>query len=165
MGNHMTKTAGISIASLDVRKASETPFEFEYVNSDGAATGLFFKVLGSQSETVAREANRLINERRRLEAFAAAKAAKSRNLEPEYTSVEDDILFGQRLAAVRLVGWRGPGETSGLTKEQLDRFQGIEDPYSADLALQLCQGDKDIADHVLKVADTVGNFTKASPRA
>lgn len=157
----MTKTAGVSIATLNVRKGSDTPFEFEYVDSSGSNSGIFFKVLGSQSDTITKAINVLVNERRSQE---AVRLAKNQRAASTFTPVEDDIEFGQRLAAVRLVGWRRPGDTDGLSADQLSRFQGIEEAYSPELALTLCQTNPDIAAQVLAASNDLGNFTLASPK-
>lgn len=162
----MTKTAGVSLADLNVRTASEHPFEFEYVGPDAKPSGLWFKVLGAQSQTVTEETNRLVNERRRQDALRAAKAVRSgRNADPDPTPVEDDIAFAQRLNAVRLVGWRAPGDVDGLTAEQAERFQGISDPYSADNALLLIRTNPDIADQVSERSGALVNFMRGSSTA
>lgn len=159
------KTAGVSLASLDLRKASDVPFEFEYVGPDGRPTGLWFKVLGAQSEKVSDATNALINQRRKQEAVRAAKASHSgRNADPEVATVEDDIDFARRLNAVRLVGWRGPGATDGLTREQLERFQPITDPWSEDAALMLVRINPDIADQVAEHSGRLANFTPSSSK-
>ncbi len=153
----MTKTTGVSLASLNARKAADVPTEFEYV-LEGKPTGLFFKVLGGQSASVTQTVNRLVNERRKEEAVKAAQAT-----EAVFTPIEDDIAFGQGLAAVRLVGWRKPGETEGLAPDQVERFQGIEDDWSAEAALKLCQSNPDIAFQVNAASNKLSNFIKASP--
>lgn len=140
----MTKTASFSLADLDARKASDGAFEFEYVLPDGEGSGVFLSVLGGQSKTVQDEANRLINERRRKEAVQAAQAKTSRNPET-YTSVESDVEFGQRLAAVRVVGWRG-----------------IKETFSPELALSLCRSNQDVASQVLERSNDMANFMKPS---
>lgn len=142
----MTKINGksVSLASLDARKASETPFTFDYVGPDGLETGIRLSVLGGQSATVQSAVNALINGRRRQEAIRDADANAARPGD-NITTVEDDIAFGQRLAAVRLVGW-----------------EGIDEDWTPDLALLLCQTNADIAAEVLKQSNKLGNFTKAS---
>lgn len=141
----MTKIANLSITDLDARKASDGAFEFEYVLPDGENSGVFLSVLGGQSKIVQDEANRLINERRRKEAVQAAQVKTSRNTET-YVSVESDVEFGQRLAAVRVVGWRG-----------------IKEPFSTELALTLCRSNQDIASQVLERSNDMANFMKPSP--
>lgn len=144
----MTKAA-ISLASLDVAKASETPFEFEYLDHDGEPTGVFFSVLGGQSATVSAETQKLLNARRKKEAAAEIRAKTGgRKTEAVFVPIEEDIEFGQRLIAVRLCGWRG-----------------IKEEFSPALALQLIQSNQHIADAVAEASNDVGNFTKASPTA
>jgi hypothetical protein len=65
----------------------------------------------------------------------------------DFTPVEDDIAFGQRLSAARLVGWRG-----------------IKQAYTPDLALKLCQSNAELSSQVLAASNDLGNFTPASPK-
>lgn len=149
----------ISLAELDATSASSQAHEFEYINPNGNATGLFFSVLGSQSEIVSSKTNQMINERRRK---AASREVNSRigvgRKAVEFDMVESDIEFGQSLAAARLVGWRGPNDIKGLSPEQLARFQGITDQFSPENALRLCKSNRDIAAAITLQSDEVGNF-------
>lgn len=136
-----------SLASLNSRKASETPYKFELLEADGSASGVIVHVIGGQSRTVADETNRLVNERRRQEAIRAADAPANRPGDA-ITPVEDDIAFGQRLAAVRLVGW-----------------EGIEEAFSPAGALELCQINPDYAAQITTQSNRLANFISASPKA
>ncbi len=136
------KTAGVSLASLNVRKVA--PAEFEYVNPEGVATGLFFTVLGSHTDAVTEVSNRLVNERRQAQSAQESAALIDRRANA-YTPIEDDIAFGQRLAAIRLAGWRG-----------------IDEPFSPENALVLCQGNPDIAAWVMQKSNSLGFTSKAS---
>lgn len=158
----MTKAKGISIGSLNAVSASEQPFEFEVVGPDGKLLGVFLSVLGGQSPIVTAHTNRLINERRKAQALRESKVT-TMNPGAGVAPVEDDVAFGQTLAAVRIVGWRNPTNTAGLDAEQLERFQGIEDEFSPALALQLCRINADISAQVLAHSNNMANFTKASP--
>lgn len=135
----MTKTQGVSLASLSA--STSAAFEFEYVTPAGKHTGIFFQVLSGQSETVTAEINKLVNQRRQAEAAQAALGG--RDARTAFTPVEDDVAFGQRLAAVRLVGWRG-----------------IEEEFSPERALQLCQSNADIAAQITEKSSNVGNFMR-----
>lgn len=158
----MTKDAGYSIASIAAAK--EATVEFEYVAADGKPTGLFFKVYGAQTDKVTSETAKLINDRRAAEAARESTRMGGRNV-AGFTPIEDDIAFGQRLAAARLAGWRRPGETEGLTDDQKARFKGLSDEFSPATALALCQADQDIADQIVKTSNAVGVFTTSSPKA
>ena len=140
------KTAGFSLADLDARTQSETPFRFEYIQPNGDVSGVFLHVLGAQSPKVTAEVNRLLNERRRKEALVEAQKRVSTRMGETFTPVEDDIAFGHRLAAVRLVGW-----------------EGITEPYSPELALQLITSNQHIADQVAEQSGALENFMKTSP--
>lgn len=135
-----------SLADLDVVKASETPFEFEYLNTNGEPTGVKLSVLGGQSDTVRELAAELLNSRRQKEAARAAVQARSgrNNAIPAIDKVEEDMEFGQRLAAVRLVGWTG-----------------IKEPWTPENALALCKSNAHLAAQVMDHSDDLANFTKA----
>lgn len=140
-------TKGITLAALSAISASETPFEFDYLLPDGSKSGVRLQVLGSQSAKVQAEINRLINERRTQESAKAYATQRSGGAEA-ITPIEDDIAFGHRLSAVRLVGW-----------------VGVEEPYSEAGALMLCQSNADISDQVLKASNNLGNFMRLKPKA
>jgi hypothetical protein len=140
-----TEAAEIDIADLDTCAQCDTPFEFEYQRPDGSGSGVFLSVLGSQSAKVTSEINRLINARREK---SANRAVGGRHKTAEFDPIEDDIAFGQRLSAVRLVGWRG-----------------IKQAYSPELALKLCQSNSLLSGQVLEASNDLGNFTPASRKA
>lgn len=137
----------LSLADLDARTASDAPVEFEYITPAGDPSGVFLSVLGAQSDKVTSEVHRLVNDRRKKEAAQASTRMGGRD-QAVWTPIEDDIAFGQRLAAVRLVGWRG-----------------IKEEFSADNALKLCQSNADVADQVTKTSNDSARFMKASPKA
>jgi hypothetical protein len=131
-----------SLDDLDATKASAQAFEFEYITSSGDNSGVFLSVLGGQSEIVTTEVARLINDRRRKQASREVQqkiGVGSKVI--EFETVESDIEFGQRLAAVRLVGWRG-----------------ITEPWSVENALKLCRSNREIASQVTQQSDATANF-------
>ena len=133
----------VSLAQLDAAKLGDTPFEFEYLAPDGAGTGIFFEVLGSETETVTSVVSELVNERRKKEAVRKMNESFRNKKNAEFEPLESDVEFGQRLAAVRLVGWRG-----------------IEEAYSAEGALKLCKSNRDVAAQITQNSDDTGNFLK-----
>lgn len=138
------KKMTLSLDDLDTSKASAEAFEFEYINAVGEPSGVFLSVLGSQSETVTSEVARLVNERRRKEAQRdAARQMISGPRKVEFETLESDVEFGQRLAAVRLVGWRG-----------------ITEPWSPENALRLCRSNRELAAQVTTQSDLTRNFTR-----
>lgn len=141
----MTKTT-VSFDSLNVRKASETPFSFPFIGADGAETGVILKVLGAQSETAAKATRALMDEQRRKDAVREAEAGS--RVADRVKPFEEDIEFGLRLAALRLVGW-----------------EGLDVEWSPEKALELCRINADVAAQVNAQANKVSNFTKASPKA
>jgi hypothetical protein len=137
-------TKQFSLNDLDATAASSEAFTFEYINPAGDATGIFFSVLGSQSEAVTAEVARLVNERRRKEAAREVQRKVGVGKKAvEYDTLESDVEFGQRLAAVRLVGWRG-----------------ISDVWTPENALKLCQTNRHIASQVTEQSEEMANFMK-----
>lgn len=142
-------TKGLSLADLDATKASDVPYEFEYFDAAGNETGVFLQVLGDESPRVVAETQKLLNERRRKEAAAEIRSRTGgRRADAEFVSVEDDVAFGQRLAAVRLVGWKG-----------------ITEPWSPELALQLIRTNRHIAAAVTTNSAALENFTQSAAKA
>lgn len=133
---------GVSLDDLDATKASAEAFEFEYVTPAGENSGIFLSVLGSQSETVTKEVARLINERRRKQAAREVQQKVGVGVKTvEFDTLESDVEFGQRLAAVRLVGWRG-----------------ITEPCTPENALRLCRSNREIAAQITLNSDEMANF-------
>lgn len=141
----MTQAVEFDLDDLNIVQAAETPFEFEYIKPDGSNSGIFLSVLGGHSDKVRSVAAELINARRQKQAAREVQKARSGRNTPsaEFDTVESDIEFGQRLAAVRLVGWRG-----------------IKQPWSPEGAAKLCKINPLIADQVMQASDDVANFTK-----
>lgn len=139
-----------SLNDLDATKACAAGFEFQYVPTDFTGDPdkipeddrVYLTVIGSQSEKVTTEVARLVNERRQK---AAAREVNRKigvgKKKAEFEPLESDVEFGQRLAAVRLVGWRG-----------------IADPCTPENALRLCQINQDVAAQVTTRSDDMGNF-------
>lgn len=140
----MTKTS-LSFESLNASKACDVPFEYEYIDPNGHETGLLLQVLGADSDTVRSAANALSDAHRRQEAIRSADATRPGD---DITPAESLKLLGQKLAAIRLVGWKG-----------MDR------DYSPELALQLCQMNSHLADSVMTKSNKLGNFPGASPKS
>ena len=139
------KVASFSLADLDVVSKSSNAFEFEYLTPDGSKSGIFFSVLGSNSDVVMGALAERINADRNREAYRQAKAAKSRPgaVAPEVSTFEDDVDSGKKLAAIRLVGWRG-----------------ISEPFTPENALRLCYSNPLIAAQITEQSDDMANFTK-----
>lgn len=141
----MTKL--LSLADLDAVSASDTPFEFEYILPDGTGSGVFLQVLGSQSEKVTTEVNKLVNARRKQQ--AQAEAVKGRSpAGADFVPIESDLEFGHKLTAVRLFGWRGIGDT-----------------FTPENALRLVSRNSAIAEQITAASNDIGNFTPASSKA
>jgi hypothetical protein len=155
--------AAVDFADLDA--TGEVPFEFEYLIDGTKPSGIFLFTLSGQCPTVAEAVNKEVNARRKNEAMATARNAHARPGSAEFIPIEDDVAFGKRLSAVRLCGWRGPGDTAGLDEEQLKRFRGINQPWSKENALKLCQINAEISSQVLEKSNITENFIKLSPRS
>ena len=132
----------LDLSDLDAVAAGDTPFEIEYVRADGSGSGVFLLVLGGQSEKVQAEVNRLVNERRKKK--AAAEALAKGPDKADFTPIEDDIAFGHRLTAIRLVGWRG-----------------IKQEWSPENAFRLISRNSEIAEQVTTASNNLSNFMPA----
>lgn len=133
-----------SLSDLDATAASAAAFEFEYLNPAGNSTGIFFKVLGGQCEAVTVEVARLVNDRRRKEAAREVQRKMGAGKKAvDFETMESDVEFGQRLAAARLVGWRG-----------------ISDEWSMENALKLCQTNRHVAAQITEQSEEMENFMK-----
>lgn len=134
----------VSLDDLDASKASDVPFEFEYINHLGVATGIFFSVLGDESEVIRAVKCQMQNERRQK---AAAREVTTRlagnTRKPEFDKFEEDVSYGQKMAAARLVGWRG-----------------INDTFTKEGALRLCTSNNHIAVAITAASEAMGNFIK-----
>lgn len=140
----MTKDA-LSLDAFDAAKASDKPIEMEIINHDGSNSGVFLLVLGTESEKVQAEVNRLVNDRRKKAMRAEAVRTKG---EPAFIPIEEDIEFGHRLTAVRVVGWRG-----------------IKDEWSPENAYRLVSRNASIATQVTQTSGAVADFLKNSSAA
>lgn len=139
-------TKKLSLGDLNARKASETPYTFAPLGPTGEPMEITLSVLGSQSYTVQKAINAAVDARRKQEAIREAELGATRPGD-NITPLEDDVKFGQRLAAARLVGW-----------------DGIEEPFTPENALTLCQDNPDLADQITKQSNRLANFMKASPK-
>jgi hypothetical protein len=147
----MTKTSIdtlFDLNDLDAVAAGDMPFEIEYLRADGSGSGVFLLVLGGQSEKVQTEVNRLVNDRRKKQALAASVTSRNNAQAEAFTPIEDDIAFGHRLTAVRLVGWRG-----------------IKQEWSADSAYRLVSRNSEIAEQITTASNNLGNFMPAKSAA
>lgn len=157
----MTKARSVKLEDLNATTAHDKPHEFEYIDPAGEMSGMFFRVLGREGVTVSSAIAKLVNERRKTDAARMQKTRFGQGTnEVVFDRFEDDLEHGQNMAAVRLVGWRGPGETDGLTDEQKARFCAIDAPCTPENALKLCRSNSHIAAQITNRSDFSGNFIK-----
>lgn len=98
----------VSLASLNVNAACDTPFTFDFLDPDGNETGIKISVIGKESTPVKAWLKANLNKRRVVEARELKMGkAKTRR-------VEDDEAFGHEYLAVRVVGWEGIKEECSL---------------------------------------------------
>lgn len=134
----------ISLAALDATQASAQPYEFEYITEAGVASGVFFSVLGGESAAVQEVTAKLQNERRRKHAAREIAARIGTGAKtPEFETFESDVEYGKRMAAARLVGWRG-----------------IAEPFTPENALKLCMSNSHISSQITAASEATGNFIK-----
>jgi hypothetical protein len=143
----MTELLDRDLDYYDAVAASDTPFELKVLKRNGSEDGLVLKVLGSECEKVQAEINKLVNGRRKQQAQAEAMASRIGVGATPVVTVEDDIAFGHRLAAVRVVGWN------------------LKTPFTPEGAHKLVSRHPDISKQVLDASNDLGNFMKASSEA
>ena len=129
----------LSINDFNAVKASENSYEFEYINEHGEETGLFITVIGDQSEAVRKSIYAKINKERIQSALL-----KKRGKDEPVKYIEDLIEENIETAALCIIGWRG-----------------VEEPFSTDLAITLCQNNKGIYEQVKAASENLANFTKS----
>lgn len=140
----MTKiTIDRDLDAYDDVAASDVAYPLSILKADGTEDGLVLDVLGGQSETVQKAVNALVNERRKRQANAAAVTKG----EPAFTPIEDDIAFGHRLTACRVIGWN------------------LKKDFTPEGAFRLVSRSARIAEQVTTASNDLGNFTPASLKA
>ena len=122
-----------TLDQLNIRKASETPFEFE-LKIDGKETGIFLSVVGQQSETFVKAASEI-----------SAEYELAKGLESPASFVQSDRVkdMTNRLVAARIAAWKG-----------------IAEPCTPANALQLISTNTDAFAQVLENSNRVSNFIK-----
>ncbi len=134
----MSKTA-ISLADLDLTKKSDDGYEFEYEDANGNATGIFFTVIGGQSEKIKNLVWNSVDKARRRE-----ELQKRKGKDVELKPIADLIAENVEITAHRLIGWRG-----------------ITEPYSHENAVILLKSNDHIAQQILTESEDIRNFTKS----
>lgn len=143
----MTKTTiDRDLDAYDDVAASDVPYELAILNADGTEDGLVLEVLGSQAEKVQTEVNRLLNDRRKKEAIAEAMQGRRNPEKADFTPIEDDIAFGHRLTACRVVGWN------------------LKAPFTPEGAFRLVSRSSRIAEQVTMASNNLANFTRPSSK-
>jgi hypothetical protein len=129
----------LSLNDLNATKASENNFEFEYLNEHGEETGFFITVIGDQSKTVKNAICSKIN-KERMQIAVLKKRGKDEPFKP----IEDLITENVEGVAACIVGWRG-----------------VQEPYSIENAIFICENNKLIFDQVKAASENLANFTKS----
>lgn len=133
----------ISLSSLNVEKASDTPFTLAIIDEQsGQATGIEIDIIGEHSKVIADLVAKAVNGKRE-----AARMAAKKGKDAPADKVEDDLLFGYELAAKRIVGWKG-----------------IEDEFNADNALLLVKTNPSIREQIMTASSVVTNFLPSSTK-
>ena len=129
----------MSLDDLNLVKACEQTFEFEYIEPSGKGSGVFLEIIGAQADKVQKWRNNRINQQRQAEALNA-----KRKRDPEVRNIEDDIDFGIEYISIRIIGWKG-----------------ISTPFTPENALKLCSINPEILDQVARHSENMANFTKS----
>lgn len=138
----MTK-ALLSLDDLDAVAAADEAHEFEFILPDGSGSSLFLHVVGANSPRVKAVEFEIGNAYRKKEAMKAAQRQPSK----EIARIEDDVATIHKLAAARIVGWRG-----------------LKEEFSPENALRLVSINPEIANQVTEISNNLALFTKVSPK-
>lgn len=136
MATETTKTTGIDLEALNIVKASDNIFTFDFLNADGNPTGITVSVVGKHSDIVKRHIDQALNKRRR-EDHMLEKAGKKTP-----RRVEEDEELGLDMVAVRVVSWTG-----------------INQPCSYENVKRLCEINPLFVEQVTLHSDNLSNFT------
>jgi len=133
----------LSLDDLDAVAAADEAHEFEFTLPDGEGSGLFLQVVGANSPRVKAVEFEIGNAYRKKEAMKAAQRTGSK----EISRIEDDVATVHKLAAARIVGWRG-----------------LKEEFTPEIALRLVSINPEVANQVTEVSNNLALFTKASPK-
>jgi len=134
----------LSLDDLDAVAAADEAHEFEFILPDGEGSGLFLQVVGANSQRVKAVSYEIGNAYRRKEATKAVSRATGEKV----TTIEEDEQTVFKLAAARIIGWRG-----------------LKDEYTPENALRLVSRNPEIANQVTEASNDLALFTKVSPKA
>ena len=151
------QNAPFTLGDLDARAKGETPHEFEILGTRKNPTGLWISVYGSNSETFV---NRLceIEDETRTAALRRAQTIAKAGGDPKSDPFINEITYSQKLASARVAGWRRPGETEGLTPEQIARFRGLDADFTPANVAALIGGNTLIQEQATKQSEDLANF-------
>ena len=154
----MTTTSGANISvkpafdlnSLNQVKASDQGYEFEFISESYGATGIYFSVLGEQSNVVKEWVRKKVNQKRTQDLMRQKKGKEA------IVEFEQDERESRESAAIRLTGWRGLyKDLSVASPEPLE--------FNFENALNLVSINDEIFQAIIKNSGEVSNFTKAKP--
>jgi hypothetical protein len=128
-----------SLKDFDLVSACNQTFEFEYIEPDGKASGLFLEIIGAHSEKVQKWRNNKLNQQRQADAMN-----KKRGRDDLVRTIEADIDFGLEFISIRIVGWKG-----------------ISDPCTPENAALLCHINPELTQQVAQHSENLANFTKS----
>jgi hypothetical protein len=158
----MSKT-GLTFSKVEAQIAVDTPADFEPHDGAGKPSGYFLKLLSDQHPKVRDGLTAIANGQRKRAAFTAEQARHSRPGET-FIPVEDDIDDSVKGVALRIAGWRASGQTEGLTAEQIERFDGIDEEFSPANAVKLLKLIPSWAQQITNETAKMASFIKASPK-
>lgn len=126
------------IEALNVVKASDNIFVFDFVDADGNDTGIRVSVVGKHSDIVKGYIDRALNKRRR-EDFMLEKSGKKAP-----RKIEDDEELGLDMTAIRVIAW-----------------QGIKQPCTFENVKRLCEINPLFVEQVTQHSDNISNFMQS----
>jgi hypothetical protein len=141
----MSKAKGFDLGSLDTFEACNKPAEIEIVHPvNGAPTGVFFSVLGKDSDTYRGRVRALADEALRKQAFGKVQPEKIDDLEKKNIAA----------LVAATVGWRTGDEPVVTVKgEKLE--------FSPANARKVYEALLPVREQVMEALNNLGNFMPA----
>lgn len=131
-------------SNLDTQTNSANAYEFEALDANGKPCGIYFSVLGAESDAVRKFQARVLKDTQ-VRQFKAQKTGKENVMTlDEYEQLAIDS------AECRTVGWRGVS-LDGATELEFNR-ENVRDIFKRFRLLR---------EQVIEQSDDLGNFIKA----
>lgn len=129
--------ANVSLATLNINKACETGYTFEYFDENDKPTGIFLTVIGGHADKIKKASFAAYDRKAKQEAMA-----KKRGKEVEITPLEQIADENLEITAMRVTAW-----------------SGISEPCTPENVLLLLKSNALVVKQVVEESEQMANFT------